>query len=112
MPFVNSAFKAGDYYFHNNTQKTILGSVGTVKFELEPGKGMSLHPKDTAKENFYDVELSVKESDATRVIKTAKWPKSISSRSYVFFYLNPKTNRISYRGVDEFMMPKKAAADD
>jgi hypothetical protein len=108
IPFVNPAFKAGDYYFHNNTEKTVLGLVGTVKFELEPGKGKPLHPKVTHKENFYDVEISVKEADATRVIKTTKWPKSKNSRSYVFFYVNPKTKRITFRGVDEFVIPKEA----
>lgn len=39
------SFRPGNIYFHNNADKTLLGSVGTEKFNLPPAKGTILRPK-------------------------------------------------------------------
>jgi hypothetical protein len=107
MRYDDPAFKAGDIYFHNLTNKTTLGFVGTAKFVLQPGRGTVLHPKGARAEKFYDVGLGIREKDGDRVLATTRWPEDPLARFYVFFYVDPETKRITYRAVDEFVMPEK-----
>jgi hypothetical protein len=95
-------FKSGDIYFHNLTEKTVLGFVGTAKFVLSPTKGVVLRPRGARAEKFYDVGLGVREEDGDRVLATTRWPEDPLARFYVFFYMDPETKRIAYRAVDEF----------
>jgi len=107
IPFDNPNFKAGDIYLHNNANKAVLGSVGTSKFSLKPGLGTMLHPKGARTVRFYEVLLGVKEEDGNRVLSMTRWPESKHMRFYVFFYTDPKTKRVTYRAVDEFVPKKK-----
>lgn len=102
-------FKPGDIYFHNLADKTVLGFVGTAKFVLAPGRGKVLTPKGARAEKFYDVGLGVREKEGDRVLAQMRWPEDPFVRFYVFFYLDPKTKRIAYRAVDEFVGKPKPA---
>ncbi len=106
MPFDNPNFKAGDFYLHNNANKTVFGYVGTSKFALKPKRGDVLRPKGARKERFYDVSLGVKEAGGNRVLSMTRWLESKHMRHYVFFYTDPKTKRVACRMVEEFV-PKK-----
>lgn len=99
------SFKPGDIYFHNHADKTVLGYVGSAKFTLAPAQGTILRPQGARAEKFYDVGLGVREAEGDRVLCTTRWPEDDQSRFYVFFYLNPNTNRVAYRAVDEFVPP-------
>jgi hypothetical protein len=100
-------FKPGDVYFYNHANKSVLGYVGTAKFTLAPGKGMTLRPKGARAEGFYDVGFGVKEKEGNRAISTSRWPVEEQIRSYVFFFVNPSTQRLDFRAVDEFVPPKE-----
>ena len=101
----NPEFKGGDIYFLNNSNKTVLGYVGTSKFTLAPSKGTIVRPQGARAEKFYDVGLGVREEEGDRVLTTTRWPEDNMSRYYVFFYVNPATKRVAYRAVDEFLPP-------
>ena len=103
MPYDNPKFRAGDIYFHNLTDKTVLGFVGTSKFSLPAGQATILTPKGAREEKFYDVGLGVREQDGDRVLATTRWPEDKLTRFYVFFYIDPGHGRIAYRAVDEFV---------
>lgn len=105
MPFDGDTFRPGNFYFHNNTKKTVLGYVGTARFSLKPGEGRVLEPEGARKEKFYDVGLGVREEGGDRVLTTTRWPEDNRTRFYVFFYKDGRTGRITFRGVDEFVMP-------
>lgn len=107
MRYDDPKFRPGDIYFHNLADKTVLGFVGTEKFVLPSGRGTILTPKGARNEKFYDVGLGVREKEGDRVLATTRWPEDNLARFYVFFYVDPQTNRIAYRGVDEFVEPKK-----
>jgi hypothetical protein len=111
IPFNNTNFKGGDVYFHNNANKPILGLLGKTKMSLAPGKATIVTPSGYGDKRFYHVMLGVREADANRVIKSMKWPVSKTMRNYVFFYVDPRKNRITFRAVDEFMQPKKDPAE-
>lgn len=99
------AFKAGDVYFYNHSPKMILGYVGTAKFSLEAEKGLVLRPTGARAENFYDVGFGVREEQGDRTLSQTRWPVDDKVRSYVFFFVNPSTNLLDFRAVDEFVPP-------
>ena len=106
VPHSNPNFKAGDIYLHNNAKDTVVGMVGAGKFSVDPGKGTFFRPTflDDDK-RYHDVGIGVKFESGDKVISTTRWPKSTNTRYYVFFYVNPRTGRVSYRAVDEFLEP-------
>ena len=105
IPSSGPGFKGGDIYFHNNADKPVTGVVGTARFNLGLGEGKVLTPKGARKEGFFDVGLAVREKEGSRLIKSTRWPEDKQARFYVFFYNDPKTERIIYRAVDEFLIP-------
>jgi len=107
MPFDNPNFKGGDIYFFNSANKSVLGLLGKTKMSLAPGKSTVLTPSGFGDKKFYYAILGVREADGNRVIKSMKWPASKTMRNYVFFYVDPKKKRITYRAVDEFVPKKK-----
>ncbi len=106
VPYNNPKFKAGDIFFYNNAKDTVVGRVGANKFSVTPGKSIYFRPEiqDDGK-RYHDVGIGVKFETGSRVISTTRWPKSKNTRYYVFFYMNPKNDRITYRAVDEFLEP-------
>lgn len=109
MRYDDPKFRPGDIYFHNLADKTVLGFVGTAKFVLPAGRSTILTPKGARNEKFYDVGLGIREKEGDRVLATTRWPEDNLARFYVFFYVDPETGRIAYRGVDEFVEPAKPA---
>lgn len=106
IPYSNPDFKAGDIYFYNNADHTVVGMVGISRFSLEPGRGTYLRPETQDDDKrYHDVGIGAKFETGDRIISTTRWPKSKTTRYYVFFYVHPKTKRISYRAVDEFLAP-------
>lgn len=105
VPANDRSFKPGDVYFYNHCNRTILGYVGTAKFILAPGKGESLRPKGAKPEGYYDVGFGVREKEGDRALSQTRWPVDERSRSYVFFFVDPKTKRLNFRAVDEFVPP-------
>lgn len=96
-------FQPGDMYFHNGSGKTVLGTIGTAAFELEPGKGGVVKPAGALPEKLYQVALGVRDEKGERTISETRWPVDAQLRSYVFFFDNPATGRVDYRAVEEFV---------
>ena len=109
IPAGDPAFKAGDVYFYNHSPKTVLGFVGTAKLILASGKGQILRPEGPRKDQHYDVGFGVREKEGDRVLSKSRWPVDLTNRTYVFFYVNPKTQRVDFRAIDEFIPPEKPA---
>jgi len=109
IPAGDPSFKAGDVYFYNHSPQTVLGYVGSAKLTLAPGKGQILRPADPRADKHYDVGFGVREKEGDRVLSKSRWPEDKMNRSYVFFFVNPKTKRVDFRAVDEFIPPEKPA---
>lgn len=110
IPSDDASFKPGDVYFYNHSDKPVLGYVGTAKFVLQPATGQTLRPAGAKPEKFYDVGFGVREKEGDRTLSTTRWPEDPRQRSYVFFFVNPKNNRLDFRAVDEFVPPEKPAS--
>jgi hypothetical protein len=105
----NPNFRPGDIYFYNHADKTVLGFVGSSKFILEPAKGTTLRPsKPSGDGAYYDVGLGIREKEGDKPLSIARWPVQKGIRMYVFFFLNPRTQKLDFRAVDEFVEPENA----
>lgn len=109
IPAGDPSFKGGDVYFYNHSPKVVLGYVGTAKLVLQPGKGQILRPAGPRPDKNYDVGFGVREKEGDRVLSKSRWPVDDTNRSYVFFFVNPKTQRVDFRAVDEFVPVEKPA---
>lgn len=107
LPAENPAFKGGDVYFFNNTKKLVLGKLGKTDFSLQPGKSTVVTPRGFGDARYYHALLGVRKAGKNSVIKSMKWPSSKLTRNYVFFFFDPLKKRITYRAVDEFIIPKQ-----
>ncbi len=106
----DAKFQPGDVYLYNHSNKTVLGFVGTAKFVLAPAKGEVLRPTGAKPERYYDVGIGVREADGDRILSTTRWPENKGMRYYVFFFVNPKTQRVDFRAVDEYISKDRAEA--
>lgn len=103
----DKAFRPGDIYFYNHADKPVLGYVGTAKFLLEPAAGKMLRPEGASADGrYYEIGLGVREKEGDRPLSTARWPVQKEMRMYVFFFINPRTQRLDFRAVDEFVEPE------
>jgi len=109
VPAEDASFKAGDVYFYNHADKTVIGYVGTSTFTLPPGRGQIVRPAGPREDTFYDVAFGVRDATGDRPFSTTRWPIETRVRAYVFFFTNPTTNRVDYRAVDEYLSPPEAA---
>jgi hypothetical protein len=107
IPAGDGKFKPGDVYFYNHADKTVLGFVGTAKFILAPSKGQILRPEGARDDGHYNVGFGVREKEGDRTLSKSRWPVDDTSRSYAFFFTNPKTKRVDFRVVDEFVPVEK-----
>lgn len=103
IPADDRSFKKGDVYFFNNSGETIAGVVGGVELEVINGTSVIVHPKADDSKNSYSVSLKAREDSGDRVLSSTIWPVEEGMRSYVFFFFDPKKERISFRSVDEFV---------
>lgn len=103
IPADDASFLPGDVYLYNHADKTVLGFVGTAKFVVDPAKGQILRPAGAKPEKYYDVGIGVREKEGDRILSTTRWPEDKMMRYYVFFFVNPKTQRVDFRAVDEFI---------
>lgn len=103
----NPDFKPGDIYFYNHADKTVLGFVGSAKFVLDPAKGKTLRPANPSGNGaYYDVGLGVREKEGDKPLSIARWPVQKGIRMFVFFFMNPRTGKLDFRAVDEFVEPE------
>lgn len=105
----NPDFKSGDIYFYNQADKTVMGFVGSAKFILDPAKGSTLRPTGPSGDGaYYDVGLGVREKEGDKPLSIARWPVQTGIRMYVFFFISPRTGKLDFRAVDEFVEPEVA----
>lgn len=98
-------FRPGDNYLLNNSDRPIVGYIGTARFRLVPGEGRVVRPAGPTDEGFHQVGFGIEEEAGTRSLSMTRWPVDSALRSYIFFFKNSRTGRIDYRAVDEFVPP-------
>lgn len=101
------AFKAGDVFFINRSEKTVLGKLGNTPLVLKPGETNKTRPSSAVDDTYYDIAFATREESGDKLISTSRWPVDINLRSYIFFFTNAK-GKTTFRSVDEYMTPAVA----
>ena len=101
------AFKAGHVCFFNVSRAQVAGTLGSRRFVTERGAPVIVPPPRRTDLPYYQVNFYYKRGDQTRPLADTRWPHDDRSRSYVFFYQNPKTGRVTYRAVDEIIESRR-----
>ncbi|GAA5130976.1 hypothetical protein JIN84_05465 [Luteolibacter yonseiensis] len=104
----DSTFRAGDVFFVNSTDKTILGKLGTAPLTLKPGETTKSRPNGAVDNTYYNIAFAIREGTTDKLISSTRWPVDQGLRSYVFFFTNAE-GRTTYRAVDEYLKPATAA---
>ncbi len=97
-------FKAGDVYFINRSEKTILGKLGTTPLSLKPGESAKNRPTGAVDNTYYDIAFATRDDAGDKVISSTRWPIDENLRSYLFFFTNSE-GRTTFRAVDEYLTP-------
>jgi hypothetical protein len=98
-----SRFGSGDTLFYNAGNIPVGGVIGKKKFVVTPRRLKIINAPPVNKEPYYQVSFYTKIQEKVRIFSDTRWPHDDRSRSYVFFYVNPRTQRVTYRAVDEFV---------
>lgn len=101
-------FKAGDVYFINRSEKTILGKLGATTLALKPGESSKNRPSGAVNNTYYDIAFATRDEIGDKVISSTRWPVDENLRSYLFFFTNAE-GRTTFRAVDEYMTPAVVA---
>ena len=108
IPSDEPDFKPGDSFIYNHSTRDVMGFVGTSKFRLKPGEGTYLRPAGDKGGVYYDVAFGFEgANNQNQVLSKTRWPVENHLRSYVFFFINPDTQDIDFRAVDEFVPKEK-----
>jgi hypothetical protein len=101
------SFKAGDVFFINRSDTTVLGKLGNTPLVLKSGETTKTRPTGAVEETYYDIAFATREATGDKLISTSRWPIDIDIRSYLFFFTNAE-GRTTFRAVDEQLTPATA----
>jgi hypothetical protein len=99
-------FRAGDVYFINRSEKTVLGKLGTTPLVLKAGETTKSRPSGAVDNTYYDIAFAIREETGDKLISSSRWPIDNDLRSYLFFFTNAQ-GRTTFRAVDEYFTPAK-----
>ena len=102
-------FKAGDVFFINRSEKTVLGKLGQTPLILKPGTSAKSRPTGAVEDTYYDIAFATREEKGDKLLSSSRWPIDNNLRSYLFFFTNAQ-GRTSFRAVDEYL-PAPASAN-
>lgn len=99
------SFKAGDVFFINRSEKTILGKLGGTPLVLKPGESKTDRPSKPVENTYYDIAFATREATGEKLISSTRWPIDNQLRSYLFFFTNAQ-GKTTFRAVDEYLEKK------
>lgn len=108
--FVNPAdrkFKVNSTRFFNTTDVPVATELGSVKSVVPAHGNVISAAPPRGNLPYYEVSFYYQQADGTpRKFKSTRWPFRARGRNYSFFYVNPVTNTLSCKTVEEIVPPK------
>lgn len=102
------AFTRGDVFFINLSSSEMLGTLGSARVALKPGKNDTIRLTGAKDNSYFEVKFARREEQALRPVADTRWPILRNNRSYLIFF-NGKNGKPAYRAVDEFLEPATAS---
>ena len=100
-------FKAGDVFFINRSEATVLGKLGNTALVLKSGETTKTRPSGAVDGTYYDIAFATREAAGDKLISTSRWPIDTDLRSYLFFFTSAE-GRTTFRAVDEYLTASAA----
>ena len=100
-------FRGGDTLCYNAGSVSIGGTLGKTKFAVMPRKFRIMSSPKANDKPYYQVKFYYNNKGESRIFSDTRWPYDNRLRSYIFFYSNPKTSKVTYRAVDETVPENK-----
>jgi hypothetical protein len=102
-----SKFGGGKFLFMNMAKVDIAGIIGKQKFAIKPNKFTIVKPEpEKANARVCHVRLFYTKKNKAKPFFSSKWPISIGSRGFIFFYHDPKTKQLRYHSIRDFLRKK------
>ncbi len=100
----NKSFGGGKFLFVNTANTKIYGIIGTKKVILKPNKLTIIEPiPEKANKRVCYVKLFHAVNNKAKPFLSTKWPVNIATRGLIFFYNDPKSKRIRYHSIRDFL---------
>ncbi|MEY3898469.1 MAG: hypothetical protein RLZZ214_3991 [Verrucomicrobiota bacterium] len=96
-------FGGGKFLFMNATKVDISGEAGGVKFAIQPGKSTIIKPQAVSNDQASEEMFSFREGNEAKPFFSSKWPISDKSRSLIFFYNDPTSQRLRMHSIRDFI---------
>lgn len=108
IPMPNTArnFGGGSFFFLNATPMDIAGIISNKRFSLKPGKFTIVEPEPSEVKGVYrycKTQLAYRKGDDVRAFFNSTWRLNDKARSLIFFYLDPKTQRIRMHSIRDYL---------
>lgn len=100
-------FKAGDVFFINRSNRTVLCKLGESPLALKPGESVKSRPTGAIDNTYYNIAFATREPDGDKILSSTRWPIDEHLRSYLIFFTDAR-GRTSYRAIDEPMPAPKS----
>ena len=96
-------FGGGKFLFMNSTKVDISGEAGGVKFTIKPGESTIIKPQAVSNDQASEEMFSFREGNEAKPFFSSKWPISDKSRSLIFFYIDPASQRLRMHSIRDFI---------
>jgi hypothetical protein len=96
-------FGGGKFLFMNATKVDIAGEAGGVKFTIKPGESTIIKPQTVSNIQASEEIFSFREGNEAKPFFSSKWPISDKSRSLIFFYIDPASQRLRMHSIRDFI---------
>ena len=96
-------FGGGKFLFMNATKVDIAGEAGGLKFAIKPGESTIIKPQAVNNDQASEEMFSFHKDNETKPFFSSKWPISDKSRSLIFFYNDPTSQRLRMHSIRDFI---------
>jgi hypothetical protein len=97
-----ASFGGGRFLFMNAATVDIAGEVGGAKFVIQSGNHSIVRPRSESGADSFHAMFYFRAEEAARPFFSTRWPVSEAARSLVFFYNDPKTDKIRLHTIRDF----------
>ena len=102
------AFKSGDVFFINRSDKLIVAKLGTTPLALKPGTTAKSRPDGAVDNTYYNIIFATREASGDKLLSSSRWPIDNLQRSYVIFFTSAN-GKTSFRAIDEYLPAPEGA---
>lgn len=99
----SNKFGGGTFLFLNASHFDIAGEVGGKKFTLKPGAHNIIAPKPDAGKQLCHTTLYYRSGKETKPFFDSNWPLRKDARGLIFFYTDPKSQRLKFHTIRDFL---------